>query len=202
MDYHAWLLDANWSGNSPIYGYFSYSGGVFDGTLNAQYSALDGNVAIDATNNAIHMHVGGGQWYYHFGTRANPLRGQLFFYHGQAWADLGSDGFGLGLISRLDVDAGDCNGACAYIHDDWTVQAGITPSPLSFSASASDSFSLGACAAGFCLNANASASVSLSVPPPYLDFTFGLGGCPPGEINVGIQVLPSLNPSVGGQVCL
>ena len=37
MDYHAWLLDPNWSGQSPIYGYFSYSGGNFDGTLNAQF---------------------------------------------------------------------------------------------------------------------------------------------------------------------
>lgn len=202
MDYHAWLLNPDWSGQSPIWGHFSYSGGVFDGTLNAQFSVLNGQVAIDALNDAIHMHVGGGQWYFHLGTQSNPLSGQLFFYHGQAWADLGSDGFGLGLISRLDLDAGDCNDACGYIHDDWTVQAGIATSPVSFSASANDSFSLGACAAGFCINANASASVALSLPPPYLDFNFSLGGCPPGHINVGIQVLPSLNPSVGGDVCL
>jgi hypothetical protein len=202
MDYHAWLLNPDWSGQSPIYGYFSYSGGVFDGTLNANFSVLNGQVAIEALNDAIHMHVGGGQWYFHLGTQSNPLNGQLFFYHGQAWADLGSDGFNLGLISRLDVDAGDCGSACAYIHDDWTVMAGITASPVSFSASASDSFSLGACAAGFCINANASAGVALSLPPPYLDFTFAIGRCPPGNINVGLQVLPSLNPSVGGSVCL
>lgn len=202
MDYHAWLLNPDWSGQSPIYGYFGYSGGVFDGTLNAQFSVLGGQVALDALNDAIHMHVGGGQWYFHLGTQANPLAGQLFFYHGQAWADLGSDGFGLGLISRLDLDAGDCGSACAYIHDDWMVQAAIATSPVSFSASASDSFSLGACAANFCINANASAAVALSLPPPYLDFTFSLGGCPPGHINVGLQVLPSLNPNVGGDVCL
>ncbi len=76
------------------------------------------------------MHIGGGQWYYHIGTQSNPLDGHLFFAKGQAWADLGSDGFGLGLISRLDIDAGDCGGACAYIHDDWNVSAAITPSPL------------------------------------------------------------------------
>jgi hypothetical protein len=202
MDYHAWLLNPDWSGQSPIWGYFSFSGGVFDGTLNAQFSELGGQVAIDALNDAIHMHVGGGQWYFHLGTQSNPLNGQLFFYHGQAWADLGSDGFGLGLIARLDLDAGDCGSACAYIHDDWTVTAAISTSPVSFSASASESFNLGACAAGFCLNANASAAVALSLPPPYLDFNFSLGGCPPGHINVGLQVLPSLNPSVGGSVCL
>lgn len=202
MDYHAWLLDPNWSGQSPIYGYFSYSGGNFDGTLNANFSLLNDQVALDATHDAIHMHVGGGQWYYHIGTQSNPLDGHLFFARGQAWADLGSDGFGLGLISRLDVDAGDCGSACAYIHDSWLVTAAITPSPLSFSAQAGESFSLGACAAGFCIGANASANVTIGLPPPYLNFTFGIGGCPPGQINVGLQVLPSLNPSVGGNVCL
>jgi hypothetical protein len=202
MDYHAWLLNPDWNGQSPIWGYFSYSGGVFDGTLNAQFSELGGQVAIDALNDAIHMHVGGGQWYFHLGTQSNPLNGQLFYYHGQAWADLGSDGFGLGLISRIDLDAGDCGSACAYIHDDWMVMAAISTSPISFSASANESFSLGACASGFCINANASAAVALSLPPPYLDFNFSLGGCPPGHINVGLQVLPSLNPSVGGSVCL
>ncbi|MFI4888900.1 MAG: hypothetical protein ACHQIL_00050 [Steroidobacterales bacterium] len=202
MDYHAWLLDPNWTGQSPIYGYFSYSGGVFDGTLNAQFSVLNDQVALDATHDAIHMHVGGGQWYYHFGTQNNPLNGHLFFYNGQAWADIGSDGLGLGLKTRLDVDAGDCGNACAYIHDDWTVTASITPSPLAFQANAGQNFSLGACADGFCVGANASANVSLGLPPPYLNFSFGIGGCPPGQINVGLQVLPSLNPNVGGNVCL
>jgi hypothetical protein len=202
MDYHAWLLDPNWSGQSPIYGYFSYSGGVFDGTLNAQYSLLNGQIALDATNNAIHMHVGGGQWYYHFGTENSPLNGHVFAFNGQAWADLGSDGFGLGLKARLDVKAGDCSGACAYINDDWTLTAAITPSPLSFSASAGQNFDLGACADGFCLNANAGVGMSMSLPPPYLNFNFQLGGCPPGHINVGLQVLPSLNGNVGGNACL
>ncbi|MFZ1098721.1 MAG: hypothetical protein WAN26_04870 [Steroidobacteraceae bacterium] len=201
MDYHAWLLDPDWSGQSPIWGHFSFSGGMFDGTLNAQFNELGGQVAIDALNDAIHMHVGGGQWYFHLGTQSNPLNGQLFFYHGQTWADIGSDGFGLGLIARLDLDAGDCSSACGYIHDDWMVMAAISLSPVSFSTSGSESFSLGACAAGFCINANASASVALSLPPPYLDFNFHLGGCPPGHIDVGIQVLPSLNPNVGGGVC-
>ena len=201
MDYHAWLLNPDWSGQSPIWGHFSFSGGVFDGTLNAQFNELGGQVAIDALNDAIHMHVGGGQWYFHLGTQNNPLNGQLFFYHGQAWADIGSDGLGLGLISRIDLDAGDCNGACGYIHDDWTVTAAITTSPVSFSTSGNESFSVGACAGGFCLNANASAYVALSLPPPYLDFKFSIGGCPPGHIDVGIQVLPSLNPNVGGGFC-
>lgn len=202
MDYHAWLLDPNWSGQSPIYGYFSYSGGNFDGTLNANLSLLNDQVAIDATHDAIHMHVGSGQWYYHVGTQSNPLNGHLFFAKGQAWADLGSDGFGLGLIARLDLDAGNCGSACAYIHDDWLVTAAITPSPLSFSAQAGENFNLGACADGFCINANASADVTIGLPPPYLNFSFGIGSCPPGQINVGLQVLPSLNPSVGGNVCL
>jgi hypothetical protein len=202
MDYQAWLLSSDWSGSSPITGYFSYSGGVFDGTLNAQLSLLNDQVAIDATNNAIHLHMGGGQWYYHFGTQSNPLNGHLFFYSGKAWADLGSDGFGLGLISRLDIDAGDCGSICAYVHDDWTVATSITPSPLAFSAQANDSFNLGACADSLCISASASAAVSLSLPPPYLDFSFGLGSCPPGKIDVGLQVLPSLDASVGGHFCL
>lgn len=202
MDYHAWLLDPNWSGNSPITGHFSFSGGVFDGTLNAQFSVLNNQIGLDASNDAIHMHIGGGQWYFHFGTEPNPLNGHVFAYNGQAWADLGSDGFGLGLKSRLDASIGDCGGACAYIHDDWLLQASITPSPLAFAASAGENFNLGACADGFCISANASASVSLGLPPPQLSFSFGLGGCPPGQINVGLEVLPSPGANVSGNACL
>ena len=201
MDYHAWLLDPNWSGASPIYGHFAYTGGVFDGTLNAQFSVLNDQVGLEAVNDAIHMHIGGGQWFFHFGTQSNPLNGHVFAFKGQSWADLGSDGFGLGLITRLDVQAGDCGGACAYIHDDWTLMASVTPSPLAFAASASANFDLSACADGFCLSANASASVSMALPPPSLSFGFGLGHCPPGQINVGLQVLPSLSGNVGGNVC-
>jgi hypothetical protein len=202
MDYHAWLLNPDWSGQSPFWGHFSYSGGVFDGTLNAHLSLLDDQVALDAINDAIHMHVGAGIWYFHLGTQANPVNGHVFFANGQAWADLGSDGFMLGLIARLDLTAGDCGGACAYIHDDWQLGASITPSPLAFSASASENFNLGACAGGFCLGANASAGVSLGLPPPSLSFNFNLGSCPPGQLSIGLEVLPSLNPSVSGGVCL
>jgi hypothetical protein len=202
MDYHAWLLNPDWSGQSPIYGHFSYSGGAFDGTLNAQLSLLNDQVALDAINDAIHMHVGGGTWYFHLGTQANPVNGHVFMANGQAWADLGSDGFMLGLIARLDVDAGDCNSACAYIHDNWQLGASIRPSPLSFSAQASESFNLGACAGGFCIPANASAGVSLGLPPAALSFSFGLGSCPPAQISVGLEVLPSLNPNIGGGACL
>ena len=202
MDYHAWLLDPNWSGSSPIYGYFSYAGGTFDGTLNAQLSLLNDQIALDATHDAIHMHVGGGTWYYHIGTQANPINGHVFFVGGQAYADLGSDGFMLGLLAKLDLNAGDCGSACAYIHDDWSLNAAVTPSPLAFSASAQESFNLGACVSGACIGANASAGVSLGLPPPSLNFNFGLGGCPPAQISVGLEVLPSLSPSVGGGFCL
>ena len=202
MDYQAWLLDPNWSGSSPITGYFSYSGGVFDGVLNAQLSYLNNQIALDALNDAIHMHIGGNQWYFHFGTQSNPVNGHVFMANGQAWADLGSDGFMLGLIAKLDLDAGNCNSACAYVHDNWTLSAGITPSPLSFSASAHQNFDLGACGDGFCLGANASAGVSMSLPPPYLEFDFDLGSCPPGQISVGLQMLPSVNPNIGAGACL
>jgi hypothetical protein len=201
MDYHAWLLNPVWSGTSPIYGYFGYSGGNFDGTLNAHFSVLDDQIALDAINDAIHMHIGGGSWYFHIGTQPNPVSGHVFAFNGQAWADVGSDGFGLGLVARMDVKAGDCGGACAYINDDWSLAASITPSPLSFAASAGENFDLGACADGFCLSANASASMTMSLPPPSLNFSFGLGSCPPGQISVGLEVLPSLHGNVGGSVC-
>jgi len=201
MDYHAWLLDPIWTGNSPIYGYFSYSGGVFDGTLNAQLSLLNDQIALNATNDAIHMHIGGGQWYFHLGTQNNPIDGRVFIYTGQAYADIGSDGFMLGLNAKLDLDAGDCNDACAYIHDQWLLNATITPAPLAFSAQTHENFSLGGCVGGQCLNATESTSVAMGLPPPYLDFGYTISMCPPAYINVGLQVLPSLNPSIGGGLC-
>ncbi|MHB8743162.1 MAG: hypothetical protein ACYC9L_08530 [Sulfuricaulis sp.] len=201
MDYHAWLLNPDWTGQSPIYGYFSYSGGTFDGTLNAQLSLLNDQVALNATHDAIHMHVGGGLWYYHIGTENNPIDGHVFFEHGQVWADLGSDGFMLGLIAKLDLDAGDCGDACAYIHDQLQLNASVTPAPLAFSAKAQENFNLGGCIGGQCLNANESTSVSLGLPPPYLNFGYSISMCPPAYVNVGLQVLPSVNPNIGGGFC-
>ncbi len=201
MDYHAWLLDPNWTGQSPIYGYFSYSGGAFDGTLNGQLSLLNDQVALTATNDAIHMHVGGGLWYYHLGTQNNPIDGRVFFEHGQAWADLGSDGFMLGLLAQIDLDAGDCGDACAYIHDQLQLNANITPVPLAFSAKSQENFNVGGCVGGQCLNANESTSVALGLPPPYLNFGYSISMCPPAYVNVGLQVLPSVNPNIGGGFC-
>jgi hypothetical protein len=201
MDYHAWLLDPNWSGQSPIYGDFSYSGGVFDGTLNAQLSLLNDQVALDATHDAVHLHVDPAQWYFHLGTQANPISGHVFFASGQAWADLGSDGFLLGLFANLDLDAGDCGSVCAYVHDNWSLSASITPSPLAFSAKATESFNVGACADGHCLSGGVNASVALGLPPPYLDFGYGLSACPVVQLSIDLQALPSANANVGVNSC-
>ena len=201
MDYQAWVMNPDWSGNGDFQGYFSYSGGIFDGALNGQLSLADNAVSLSAQHDAIHMHAGGGQWYFHFGTQQNPITGHLLFINQGLWMDIGSDGFALGALGNVDVDVGHCNDACAYLHASWLMSASITPTPLHFAAQASLNASAGACL-GFCLSAGLSADAEIALPPPYAHFGFSLSACPLGKLHVGLQVLPSPQPDLEGDSCL
>ena len=200
MYYQAWLLNPDWSGQGPFNGHLSFSGGVFDGTLSADLQLLGGQVELQAMNDAVQMHVDGnsGQWYFHLGTQQNPVQGKLFYLNGDAWADLGTDGFALGLQTGLNLDLGDCGSVGAFVHDNWQVQAAITPSPsLALSANANSSLDVGLCVDHLNVSYGTGVSVALALPPPYLDFGYSLSACPAGKANVNLQVEPSVNINAG-----
>jgi hypothetical protein len=201
MDYKAWLARNDWGDGGDFNGHFLFANGSFDGTLNGHYGFLDNQVYIEAANDAIAMHFGGGQWYIHAGTEPNPVKGHVLIVNAGAWLGLGSDGLYAGAKAHLDEGAGDCGDVCARVTSDTVLQAKLTTEPH-ISADAGTSFDAHACAFDICLGAGVGGSMHVAALPPELGFGFRLGGCPPGHLDVGLDILPSPEPHIGGGVCL
>lgn len=204
MDYKAWLVrdSSQWQGPGDFHGYFQYANGSFDGTLNGHYGFLDDKVYIEAAKDAIAMHFGGGQWYIHAGTSANPVKGHVLVVDEGAWLGLGSDGAYAGAKAHLHEGAGNCGGACAEVSGDTALQAAIKFQPVHIDASADSHMHARACGLDICLSAGLGTHIHVAALPPELAFGFTLGGCPPGHLKVGLRILPSPKPSVGGNLCL
>ena len=201
MKYKAWMLKHKWEGGGDFWGRFQYMGGSFDGNLNGQYSFLDGKVYIEAKHDAISMHFGHGTWYIHAGTRDNPVKGHVLIINAAAWVGVGNTGMYAGAKAHLDQGAGKCSSVCARVTADALVLSKITTQPH-ISADADMHVHAKGCAFDVCLNAGVGASTHIAALPPELSFTFHLGGCPPGHLDVGLRILPSPKPDIGGGVCL
>jgi hypothetical protein len=201
MDYKAWLARNSWDGAGDFHGYFQYANGNFDGTLNGHYAFLDNQVYIEAAHDAIAMHFGGGRWYVHAGTEPNPVRGHVLIVDAAAWLGLGNEGFYAGAKAHLNQGAGNCGDICARVSSDTEMEAKLTPQPH-ISADAHTHLDAHACAFDICLGAGLGGSMHAAAMPPELRFAFNLGGCPPGHLDVGLQILPSPKPHVGGGLCV
>jgi len=201
MDYKAWLARNQWDGGGDFHGHFMYANGNFDGTLNGRYAFLDNQVYIEAAHDAIAMHFGGGKWYIHAGTKPNPVRGHVLIVDAGAWLGLGSEGMYAGAKAHLNKGAGSCGGVCARVTSDTVLEAKLTTQPH-ISADAHTHLDAHACAFDICLGSGLGGKMHVAAMPPELSFGFNLGGCPPGHLNVGLQILPSPKPHVGGGVCL
>ncbi len=201
MDYKAWLLNKVWNGAGNFHGHFLYTNGNFDGTLNGKYGFLDDRVYIEAANGAISMHFGGGRWYIHAGTKANPVRGHVLIVNAGAWLGLGTEGMYAGAKAHLNLGAGNCDAACARVIADMLIAAEITPQPH-ISADANMHMDAHACALKICLGAGVGANMHVAALPPELAIAFNLKSCPPGYLKIGMRILPSPKPSIGGGFCL
>ncbi len=202
MQYKAWMLkqSRDWDGKGDFWGKFQYMGGSFDGTLNGHYGFLDDKVYIEATHDAIAMHFGHGSWYIHAGTKNNPVKGHVLIVNAGAWVGVGNAGLYAGAKAHLDQGAGSCGSACARITANALVEAKITPQPHISADGHMDVHAKG-CAFDICLNAGVGAGTHIAALPPELAFSFHLGGCPPGHLDVGLRILPSPKPSIGGGLC-
>ena len=201
MDYKAWLVSRKWDGPGNFHGRFTYANGNFDGTLNGKYSFLGDKVYIEASNDAISMHFGGGHWYIHAGTKPNPVRGHVLIVNAGAWLGIGSDGLSVGAKAHKNLDVGNCSDACARVIVDMLLEAKITPQPH-ISADTNEYMDARACLLGVCLGAGVGASMHVAALPPELTVGFSLGGCPPLHLDIGLQILPTPKPHVGGGGCL
>ncbi len=207
LDFQAWILTPNWSGNGDFQGFFSVSGGPnIDGGLHGGKDFL-GVYKISAPQvngvDSVSMHVGSGIWYFNFGTPQMPLSASTAWGIASAggWLDINQLGLGFGLTGQADLRAGDCGALCVYINQNFTLAGTFTVAPLGVSLNSGENLSIGGCAGGQCLNYTQSVSMIFSAPPPYLQFNAQLGFCPGFQLNLGLQILPSPSPSGGGQLC-
>lgn len=200
MQYKAWILKYDWSGKGDFWGHFQYMGGSFDGNLNGHYGFLDDEVYIEATHDAIAMHFGGGSWYIHAGTKPNPIKGHVLIINAAAWVGVGSGGLYAGAKAHLNVGAGNCDSLCARLIANALIEAKITPQPHISANGHLDVHAKG-CAFGVCLGAGVGASVHIAALPAELAFALNLGSCPIGHLNIGLRILPSPKPSIGGGLC-
>jgi hypothetical protein len=190
MDFHAWLLKSDQSGNGDFQGYFQYAANNFDGRLWGHLDFINGAAYLDLGNSennaAIDMHFGGGSWHIDAGKKQGPrIHGHFLIADADCYLMLGSDvGLALGGSEHVELDVGDDSVASAYVRADMDMGLQITPQPHvigDFSASAG----AGVCVAGVCVSDDVTAQVhveampvdirataSLPLPWPLSDITF------------------------------
>ncbi|MFK5881045.1 MAG: hypothetical protein QM482_02425 [Sulfurospirillum sp.] len=72
MDFRAWLLSTNHSGDGNFQGYIQYGGGNFDGALEGKLDYLGGMVKFVIPHDAMTMHFGHGDWHIYAGKKEGP----------------------------------------------------------------------------------------------------------------------------------
>ncbi len=180
MDFHAWLLTPDHSGNGNFAGYFQYAGNNFDGRVWGGLNFMNGLASFDlgnsASNAAIDLHFGGGSWHIYAGKKEGPRIQAHFIVDGaNAYVMLGSEvGLAIGGDANFCLCVGDSSVASAYIKGDLDIGVQITPQPH-FIGDASGSLSAGVCLSGVCVSGGISAQVHLEALPLDMHATATLG---------------------------
>lgn len=206
MTYSAWLLSASHSGSGPINGTLGYGGGSFHGSMGGKWGppGLADRIYLEADPTAIGFSIGGGDWYFQAGSKANPITGYFFVASGQAWFDLNSAG-GLHVGAKAHARFPDiqCDGGtCAYVDGEVGVESGVQLKPIQIDAKGSAGVTARGCLAGACASLNESVSVHAAAPNPLaLGFGYSLSACPIGKLNVSLAVLPSVDPGISADLC-
>lgn len=170
MDFKAWLLTGDQSGNGTFQGYFQYASNSFDGRLWGGMNFMGGlasfSLGNSASNAAVDLHFGGGSWHIYAGNK-NGQRVQAHFVvaNANSYLMLGSDvGLAVGGDANFCLCIGDDSVASAYIKGDLDIGVQITPQPH-FIGDASADLAAGVCAFSACIDANVSAQVHLEALP-------------------------------------
>jgi hypothetical protein len=206
MVYSAWLLSNNHSGKGPIAGTLGYGGGAFTGTMGGKWGppGLDNHIYMQANPTAIGFSVGGGDWYFKAGSKADPITGYFFVANGKAWFDLNSSG-GLHIGAKANARFPDiqCDGGtCAYVEGEVSVDSGVQLKPIQIDAKGNSQVTAKGCLAGACASLGESVSVHAAAPNPLkLGFGYSLSACPIGKLNVSLTVLPSVDPGISADLC-
>ena len=168
MDYSAWLMARNPSGNAPLHGSLEYSGGNFDGRLWGGFSFLGDVVALELgaseSTAACSLHFGGGNWRIYAGDRnGQRIVGKLMGSTVNGYLMLGNEvGLAVGGGSSWYMGAG--VGVKAYAKGYMDMGLQITPQPKiigDFDAG----MEAGVCAFGACVTAGVSAGIHAEALP-------------------------------------
>lgn len=169
MDYHAWLLKNQQTGNGDFIGYFQYAGGNFDGRLWGHLSFLNDAVFMDMGNSennaAVDMHVGGGSWHVYAGKKEGPrIKAHFLVADADSYLMLSDSGLLIGGSQSIYLGVSAGGVASAYIKGYMDMGLGITPQPKvigDFGAGAE----AGACAFGACASMGVTAALHAEALP-------------------------------------
>ncbi len=168
MDFGAWLLTPNPSGNAPLRGCLEYSGGNFDGRIWGGFSFMGDVVALDLGQSeqaaACSLHFGGGNWHIYAGNRdGQRIVGRLMGNSSNAYLMLGNEvGLAVGGGSTWYMGAG--VGVKAYAKGWMDMGLQITRQPKiigDFGAG----LEAGVCAFGHCVSAGVGANIHAEALP-------------------------------------
>jgi hypothetical protein len=179
MDFHAWLLTHDTSGNGNFQGFFQYAGSNFDGRVWGGLNFMGGLASFDlgnsASNAAIDLHFGGGSWHIYAGKKQGPrITAHFIIDNTSAYIMLGSEvGLAIGGDSNFCLCIGDGSVASAYIKGDIDIGVQITPQPH-FVGDASANLDAGVCAFSACVSGGVSVQVHLEALPLDMSATASL----------------------------
>ena len=161
LDFRAWLLDSQPSGQGNFHGYLQYAADAFDGALSGHLGLLADAVYFDIPENACVLHFGKGQpWHIYAGRDVGPkIRMHLLISDMDGYMMLDDEGlrFGGGMYYYLGASIGHISG---------TLETGLTLTPEPHIAGyAEGGVHADVCAHGACVGTGISVRVDLGALP-------------------------------------
>lgn len=164
MDYHAWLMTTNYSGQGSFHGYFQYASGNFDGMLAGKLSLFGDAIYVEAPANAATLHFGGGNWHIHAGKKDGPrLKAHMLIRDTTGYFMIGNEGvsIGGGMSSDLKAEAGPLSG---HVYGSYDIGVAAAPGPH-VSGYAKGKMGSELCAYDVCIGPSLSAKIDVEAMP-------------------------------------
>ena len=160
MDFRAWLMSNDYSGEGTFHGYFQYASGNFDGMLAGKLQLLGDAAYMEIPENAATMHFGGGTWLIAAGKKEGPrIKAHLLIQDVNGYLQIGNEGLFLGGNMTYKLNAG-----IGYISGIVDGGLEVTPPPH-IAGYLEGSFSAKICAYDVCIGPSLNAGVNMSALP-------------------------------------
>ncbi len=171
MDFDAWILTSDHSGDGQFQGMFQFAGGSFDGRLWGGLDMMGGlikfSLGTSETDAAFDLHFdGGGNWHFYAGKKDGPrIRAVILTAETDSYMMLGSDtGLAVGGAQSIYLGIGDGSVASAYVKGYMDIGLQIAPGPR-VSGDFAAGVEAGVCAFDTCVSASLTADIHAEAPP-------------------------------------